>query len=63
MRKKTYNIREVKQIIRDNGYRFDRQTGSHEIYKNDEGDSITIKSTKCNKMIFQRLVKEHNLQI
>ena len=63
MRKKTYNIREVKQILKYNGYKLDRQSGSHEIYENDNGDSITIKCSHCNKMIFQRIVKEHNLQI
>lgn len=59
----TYNPREIRNILLKNGYKPVRQTGSHIIYTNNEGKHITMKRHRCNKMIFQRLIKENNLVI
>lgn len=60
---RVYNAREVKTILRNNGYKIDRYSGSHEIYVNDNGNHITIPASKVNRMMFQRLIKENNLNV
>ena len=59
----TYNPRQIRKILQKNGYMPVRQSGSHIIYTNEQGNHITMKCNKCNKMIFQRLIKENNLSI
>lgn len=59
----TYNKREIRRILKDNGYKLHHQSGSHLIYKNEQGRHLAITVDNCNKMVFQRLVKEHNLKI
>lgn len=56
---KVYNFREAEKIIIKNGFQFISQNGSHKKYKK-ETEIIIIKN-KLNRMIFQRLIKEHNL--
>lgn len=58
-----YNKRDIVLILKKNGFIFHHQTGSHAIYKNDKGIHITIGLCNCNKMIMQRLIKEHNLKV
>jgi len=36
------NARELIRILKDNGYRLDRQHGSHQIYENDAGNAVTV---------------------
>ena len=60
---KTYNKKEIHRILRKNGWNVERQTGSHVVYENNCGHHITITVRGCNKMIWQRLVKEYNLVI
>lgn len=57
----TYNNREFVKILRYNNYNFDRQTGSHKIYKN--GISTISVPKKLNKMIALRLIKENRLVV
>lgn len=59
---KTLNEREIRKMLRKNGWEFCRQTGSHAIYKKGE-DTLAIGLCKCNKMITQRLIKTYNLSI
>ena len=59
----TYNKRDVQRILKNNGWTPHRQTGSHIIYENENGKHLTMRCGKCNKMILQRLIKEHNLKI
>lgn len=59
----TYNKRDIQRILKNNGWVFHHQKGSHMIYKNDKGEHLTIAICKCNKMIMQRLIKEHNLKV
>ena len=63
MRAMTPNKRDVEIILRNNGWWVSRQTGSHKIYENDKGEHMTIKCSGCNKMVFRRLIKEHNLVV
>ena len=60
---KTFNKREINHILKNNGYKFHHQNGSHAIYKNDKGRHITIGLCKCNKMVMQRLIKEYQFQV
>lgn len=63
MRSKTWSVREWKELLYKNGYRPVRQTGSHVIYENDVGDTITVKFKDINKMIAKRMIKEHSLKV
>lgn len=58
----TYNRREVQKILRRNGWYLDHHSGGHAIYKKD-GKTITIGLNRCNKMILQRLIKQHCLEL
>lgn len=60
---RTYNKREVQQILKRNGWVPDHQTGSHVIYKNASGEHLVISMSKCNKMITQRLIKQYKLVV
>lgn len=59
----TYNKRDIQRILKNNGYTFERQKGSHCIYKNERNEHLTVTVDRCNKMVFQRLIKEHNLKV
>jgi predicted RNA binding protein YcfA (HicA-like mRNA interferase family) len=61
----TYNERELKKILSDNGYYFQRVNGSHRIYKNDNNETITIAFNKCNKakMLMTRIIKRYGLEV
>ena len=59
---KVYNDREIKRILKDNGYHVDRKKGDHEIWVSDKSERhITIPANDINRMVWQRLVKENNL--
>lgn len=59
----TYSKRKIRKILKNNGYELHHQSGSHLIYKNEDGRHLTITVDDCNKMVFQRLIKEHNLKV
>lgn len=57
-----YTQREFIQIVRKNGYYYDRHSGDHAIYVNDEGKHISIpKNLEC--VIALRLIKENKLDV
>ena len=56
------NYRNFLSILHRNGYKKARTKGSHIIFKNDNGNTITIKN-KLNRMVAKRLIKENNLNI
>jgi predicted RNA binding protein YcfA (HicA-like mRNA interferase family) len=59
---KVYTTKEIKKILKSNGYSFLRYAkGDHEIWSNQSGNKLCIKSTDMNRMVWQRLVKENNL--
>jgi len=59
---KVYSMREAEKVILKNGFIYQRQKGSHVIYKHPDGRLISIKFASLNRMIWQRLVKENSLQ-
>ena len=59
---KVYNDREIKRILKENGYHVERIKGDHEIWTSEKsGRHITVPANKINRMVWQRLVKENNL--
>lgn len=54
------DYRKFINILHRNGYKKVRSKGSHIIFKNDNGNIITIKN-KLNQMIARRLIKENDL--
>lgn len=59
---KQWNAKDFRKLLRDNGFQFQRQKGSHEIYKDDKGNEVVIKS-KLNPTIALRLIKENKLEV
>jgi len=57
----TYDNRHFTQLLRQNNYILDRQSGSHKIYSN--GRSTISVPKKLNKMIALRLIKENGLEV
>ena len=60
---KVYNPREAKKIVRKNGWYLDRVSGSHYIYKQPNSSKILTISKDNNRMVFERLVTEYNLNL
>ncbi len=59
---KVYNDREIKRILKKNGYHVERTKGDHEIWVSDSSTRhITVPYKNINRMVWQRLVKENNL--
>lgn len=50
------------KMLERNGYYYDRNNGSHSIYKNKDGNHITV-PYKIEAPIAKRLIKENNLNI
>ena len=63
MSTKTYSNKDIQRILRKNGFAFQRQTGSHSIYTNETGKHMTVRFSNCNKMVWQRMIKEYNLVV
>ena len=55
------NAREMKKILRDNGYEYQRCKGSHFIYSN--GVNTIAVNKDINRMVARRLLKQYNLQV
>lgn len=59
---KVYNDKEIKRILKDNGYFIVRTKGDHEIWEHkDSKRHITVPYKNINRMVWQRLVKEYNI--
>lgn len=56
-----YSKREVKRILKNNGFELHHCKGSHMIYRNEKNQHITVTARGCNRMIMQRLIKEYRL--
>lgn len=59
----TYNKRDVQRIMKNNGFVFHHQNGSHTIYRNDKNEHLSVNVNDCNRMIMQRLIKQYNLKV
>lgn len=57
---KQWSFKEVRRILKDNGYSLISQRGDHLKYKNNDGNVIVI-TPNPNKMVIRRLIKENNL--
>lgn len=61
---KQWSKKDVSKIMKNNGYYVVRSSGDHTIYKNDNGNTISIPlSREPNKMLMRRLIKENNLKL
>lgn len=59
---KQYTQKEFIRIVIKNGFYYNRHSGDHAIYINNEGKHISIpKNLEC--VIARRLIKENNLDI
>lgn len=55
------DVRKFQRKLRANGYTLHHMQGSHQIYRNENGETLVI-NNKLNAMVAKRLVKEFNLQ-
>ena len=58
---KTFSKREVKKILKANGFDYVSSHGGREKYK--RGSETLVMNSEPNKMIFNRLIKEYNLVV
>ena len=58
----TYDDKTIRHIMSKNGWRLDRQKGSHRIYVNDKGEHISL-SVRCNKILFQKMIKKYKMEV
>lgn len=59
----TYNKRDVQRILKNSGFVFHHQSGSHSIYRNSKNQHLSVNVNDCNRMIMQRLIKQYNLVV
>lgn len=59
MSTKVYTARAFKKLLEANGFRHNRNTGSHFIYS--DGERTISINKDLNRMVAQRLIKEYNL--
>jgi predicted RNA binding protein YcfA (HicA-like mRNA interferase family) len=59
---RVFTDREFKRILDDNGYRYKRSSGDHQIYVNATGRHISVKYP-VNPCISRRLIKEYELKV
>ncbi len=55
------DAREMKKILRDNGYEYLRCKGSHFMYSN--GRYTVAVNKDLNAMVAKRLIKQYHLQV
>lgn len=52
--------RKIRRRLLAKGYHLVRTKGSHYIYKNDDGRTVSV-NLRINKMVAQRLIKRYDL--
>lgn len=57
-----WDVKDFRKVLKDNGFQYIRNRGSHEIYKNANGNEVVIKK-KLNPTIALRLIKENKLEV
>lgn len=55
-----YNMRMIKKIMKDNGYRLVSER-KHMIFKNDDGDMVSLPKN-CKDSILKYEFKHHNIK-
>lgn len=58
-----YNTREARNIASKNGWILVRTKGDHYIYKHPNNSKILTISHGLNRMVWQRVVREYNLDL
>ena len=58
---KVYNSREAQKVVRKNGYTYEYSRGDHDHYI--KGKQRIVIARKLNRMIWERLVKEYELNL
>ena len=61
-RMKERNKREFVRLLFNNGFRFKRMTGKHEVYERAKNEKIAIPKGDVNFMIQHRLIKGFKLK-
>ena len=59
----TYNKRDIQRILKKNGWTPQSQRGSHVKYVNERNEHMSVNVENCNKMVFQRLIKQYDLKV
>lgn len=57
-----YSAREFKKLLNRNGYYKVRSNGSHTVYENEEKHDKITANENINRMVAQRLIKQHGLR-
>lgn len=60
---RTYKTREARKIAEKNGWKIVRQNGDHTIYKKEGELKILTISDNLNRIVWERVVKEYNLDL
>ena len=55
-----YSKCEFDKVLRQNGFHYVRNSGSHSIYENDRGKHISVPPS-MNMCVIRRLIRENNL--
>ena len=58
---KVYNSREARKIARRNGFKYEYSIGDHDHYR--RGNQKLVIGRNLNRMIWERLVKENDLDL
>lgn len=61
MHKGCYNIKEFQKLLRNNGFEFVRQTGSHRIYKRGS-EMLSLPTSHPAQTTLYDLIKQYNLK-
>lgn len=62
MNGKSLSSKEAEKFLMDHGFIFLRQNGSHRIFKNDEGQMVTITCKRLSQKTWQRELKKVGLE-
>lgn len=60
---KVYNFKEVKEILKANGFVLVRKKDSHYMYRHPKHKRLLTINNKPNRMIWQRLIKEFDIDL
>lgn len=61
MKRKDYSTREMKKILKKNGFEHERSSGGHDIYK--RGNATVPLNVHMNQMVWLRIMKENRLVV
>lgn len=59
---KEVRFKEAERILLNNGFKLSRIKGSHHYYVDANGERKVTINLKLNRMVWQRLCKENNLE-